>query len=384
MPTAFKWAYANWDNAEPFIPSEAQNGRRSGDGDHALAAREPRFSGDLEGTLLLFRIALHRMSYTDLGVSSPAPPARAAAAPLPFSPGWQQPTPQPQVRHPSVHQAVSPLHQPQTPSRSAPDPYPHTARGYLHGRKLGPQSISQDRLVSKAAMALSRSRAARTTVMSCCASRLTTSNPIPRAPPVRPLPEPVETQSLPLQRHPPRKAQGHGRPRKRRRENGPEQLRRFEPDPRPRPTPRPEKHVEGASRTALEVPILHELIAKHVYVVRSAGGLQAGDDFGDGRVGVGHAFCQGAPDLVDELAGGRGVCVEHLQQAIPAHAVRLDPRGRFDASGGEPASVWRSVKGEDVGDAQATDAPSDGDDEGHRLRTPVTDSGYGLRRKTLF
>jgi hypothetical protein len=64
--------------------------------------------------------------------------------------------------------------------------------------------------------------------------------------------------------------------------------------------------------------------------------------------------------------------------------VRLDPRGRFDASGGEPASVWRSVKGEDVGDAQATDAPSDGDDEGHRLRTPVTDSGYGLRRKTLF
>jgi hypothetical protein len=184
MPTAFKWAYANWDNAEPFIPSEAQNGRRSGDGDHALAAREPRFSGDLEGTLLLFRIALHRMSYTDLGVSSPAPPARAAAAPLPFSPGWQQPTPQPQVRHPSVHQAVSPLHQPQTPSRSAPDPYPHTARGYLHGRKLGPQSISQDRLVSKAAMALSRSRGARTSVMSCCATCLTTSKPIPRAPPV--------------------------------------------------------------------------------------------------------------------------------------------------------------------------------------------------------
>ena len=36
----------------------------------------------------------------------------------------------------------------------------------------------------------------------------------------RPIPEPVETQSLPLQRHPPRKAQGHGRPRKRRREAG--------------------------------------------------------------------------------------------------------------------------------------------------------------------
>jgi hypothetical protein len=65
-------------------------------------------------------------------------------------------------------------------------------------------------------------------------------------------------------------------------------------------------------RTVLESPILHELVAKHVYVLVPCGIFQPGDDLGDGRVGVGHAFGQGTADLVDELAGRGGVVVEHL------------------------------------------------------------------------
>ena len=57
-----------------------------------------------------------------------------------------------------------------------------------------------------------------------------TDSQIPR-PLGRPVPEPVASEPLPLQRHPPRKAQGHGRPRKRRRENDTEQRRRFNPRP---------------------------------------------------------------------------------------------------------------------------------------------------------
>src|SRR5215211_3214498 len=101
------------------------------------------------------------------------------------------------------------------------------------------------------------------------------------------------------------------------------------------PTQPPNRKTRSSdSRTALKTPILYELIAEHVYVVGSSGVLQAGDDLGDGRVGVGHAFGQGTPDLVDELAGRRRVVVEHLEQTVPAHAVRLDPRGRLDARGG--------------------------------------------------
>ena len=62
-----------WDNVESFIPSEGQNGRRSGDGDHDLAARGASVLGGLEGALLLYGTALRRMSYTDLGVSSTRP-----------------------------------------------------------------------------------------------------------------------------------------------------------------------------------------------------------------------------------------------------------------------------------------------------------------------
>jgi hypothetical protein len=38
-----------WDNVESFIPSEGQNGRRSRDGDHALAARGASVLGVLKG-----------------------------------------------------------------------------------------------------------------------------------------------------------------------------------------------------------------------------------------------------------------------------------------------------------------------------------------------
>src|SRR5215208_4047581 len=96
------------------------------------------------------------------------------------------------------------------------------------------------------------------------------------------------------------------------------------------PTQPPNRKTRSSdSRTALKTPILYELIAEHVYVVRSSGVLQAGDDLGDGRVGMGHAFGEGAPDLIDEFASGRGVGVKHLEQTVPAHAVRLDPRNRL-------------------------------------------------------
>ena len=57
------------------------------------------------------------------------------------------------------------------------------------------------------------------------------------------VPESLEAQPVPLQRHPPRKAQGHGRPRERRRETGTEQRREFKPGSCPGADLRPGKKL---------------------------------------------------------------------------------------------------------------------------------------------
>src|SRR5215218_10331 len=146
------------------------------------------------------------------------------------------------------------------------------------------------------------------------------------------VPEAVEAQPVPLQRHPPRKTQGHGRPRESRGETQPEQRRELEPGSGPGADLSPGKLN---CWNALEAPVLDELVPEDVYIFRSPGGvLEAEDDLGYGLVGRGHTFGEGTADLVDELAGCGGVGVEHLEEPVPTNAVRLDPRYRFDARGG--------------------------------------------------
>src|SRR5215216_6846706 len=89
-------------------------------------------------------------------------------------------------------------------------------------------------------------------------------------------------------------------------------------------------------QSALKAPVLNELVSEDVYVFGSSGCriLEAGDDVGDGFVGRCHTFGEGTADLVDELAGCRGVGVEHLEEPVPTNAVRLDLGHRFDARGG--------------------------------------------------
>src|SRR5215216_3059720 len=89
-------------------------------------------------------------------------------------------------------------------------------------------------------------------------------------------------------------------------------------------------------QSALKAPVLNELVSEDVYVFGSSGCrvLEAGDDLGDGLVGRSHTFGEGTADLVDELAGCRGVGVEHLEEPVPTNAVRLDHRHRLDTRGG--------------------------------------------------
>src|SRR5215217_7022413 len=103
-------------------------------------------------------------------------------------------------------------------------------------------------------------------------------------------------------------------------------------------------------QSALKAPVLNELVSEDVYVFGSSGGrvLEARDDLGDGLVGRSHTFGEGTADLVDELAGCRGVGVEHLEEPVPTNAVRLDHRHRLDTRGG-PGSVRRPISPTTVG-----------------------------------
>src|SRR5215216_5142696 len=78
-------------------------------------------------------------------------------------------------------------------------------------------------------------------------------------------------------------------------------------------------------------PVLEDLEVREIV---DPGALELGYDPGYGLVGTGHAAGKGSPDLVDDLAGGRGVGVEHLQEAVPLYAVGLDAGPRLYARGG--------------------------------------------------
>jgi hypothetical protein len=108
----------------------------------------------------------------------------------------------------------------------------------------------------------------------------------------------------------------------------------------------------------LERPLPDEPVLEDVEVrCFVAGAFEPADDVGYGLVGSGHAVGQGASDLVDDLAGGRGVLVEHLQKTVPVYAMRLDGGYGLDAGGGpglgEEAHLAHDCGRLDVGEVLA-------------------------------
>src|SRR5215218_3115261 len=97
------------------------------------------------------------------------------------------------------------------------------------------------------------------------------------------------------------------------------------------------RRPEGAGvLTGLERPLPDEPVLEDLEVrgLAALAAFEPGDELGYGAVGPGHAVGQSASDLVDDLAGGHGVLIEHLQKAVPVYAVRLDAGPGLDARGG--------------------------------------------------